>query len=172
MIKVIFAAAFSLVFFTSIYTLQVPANGGGTIDFGAFTGKKVLVVNIATGSPLTPQLGALEQLYQKYKDSLVIIAFPSNSFNNETRDDAAIGSFCTSTYNIHFKLAAKAEVIGASAVSVFSWLQSEAQNGVTTNAVNSDFQNFLIDKDGAFIGAFSSRVDPMSDELQNANIGQ
>ncbi len=73
---------------TSIYSFDVQTINKGTIHLSDYTNKKILLVNIATGSEYANQLQSLEQLYQTYKDSLVVIAFPSNSFGNENHSDS------------------------------------------------------------------------------------
>jgi len=60
----------------SIYDFKVAALDGGTIDFAAFKGKKILIVNTASGCGYTPQYEGLEALYKKYQDKLVVVGFP------------------------------------------------------------------------------------------------
>ena len=62
---------------TSVYSLRVPGIDGSTIDFSAFHDKKILIINTAVNSDSVFQYGELEQLYQKYKDSLVIMYAPA-----------------------------------------------------------------------------------------------
>ena len=64
----------------SIYQFSVPALDGNTIDFSAYKGKKILIVNTASKCGLTPQYEGLEQLYTQYKNKLVIVGFPANNF--------------------------------------------------------------------------------------------
>ena len=45
---------------------------GDLIDFNEFKGKYVLIVNVASKRGFTPQYKALEELYQTYKDDLVL----------------------------------------------------------------------------------------------------
>jgi len=105
MIKLFFITAFA--YLTSIYSFQITDINNNTINFNDFQGKKLLLVNIATGSTRVSQLSQLEQLNQKYGDSLVIIAFPSNSFGHESRTNSEIKQFCQSQYGITFRLIGK-----------------------------------------------------------------
>ncbi|MCW3108018.1 MAG: glutathione peroxidase, partial [Segetibacter sp.] len=57
---------------TSIYSFKVTGLSGETIDFSKFKGKKIMIVNTASKCGNTPQYAELEQLYEKYKDKLVI----------------------------------------------------------------------------------------------------
>jgi glutathione peroxidase len=75
---IIFGAV--LLFEASIYSYEAPSINGGVIDFDSYRGKKIFIVNIATGSSRASQLSELEQLYQMHKDSMVVIGFPSNTF--------------------------------------------------------------------------------------------
>jgi glutathione peroxidase len=167
MIRIAFIIT-SLFFTISIYSISATDINGGQINFSSFQGKKILIVNTASNSSYVAQYAALEQLYQQYKDSLVVIAFPSNSFGNEPGSNTSIKNFVTSTYNTHFQLAAKVEVSGSSQATIYQWLTQQGQNGMMNNAVRGDFQKFLVDKDGTLMGVFSSTIDPMDNSIQNA----
>lgn len=153
---------------TNFYDLQFTDTDGNTVNMSSYQNKKILLVNIATGSPKVGQLAGLQQLQQTYGDSLVIIVFPSNSFGNETRTDAGIKEFCQNNYSATFKIAAKNAVTGAGAQSVYYWISHASQNGVMDAVMAKDFQKFLIGKDGTLTGVFGSALDPMSPEIVNA----
>ena len=52
----------------------------------AYAGKVVIVVNTASQCGFTPQLGGLEELYQRYADrGLVILGFPATSSGTRSR---------------------------------------------------------------------------------------
>ena len=89
-----FLLGISAFFITSIYSLSITDVNGNTISLSAFQGKKIMLVNIATGSDKVAQLAGLQQLHQQYHDSLIIIAFPSASFGHETRSNSEIKQFC------------------------------------------------------------------------------
>lgn len=165
----------TIIFFTTtnIYTIAVPASSADSvIDLNQYRGKKMLIVNTATNSIYTPQCNSLEQLYQQYKESLVVIAVPSNSFGNEPDSDSTIVAFLTINYHISFPLAAKSEVNGDNVSPLYNWLADEAQNGVMTGTVKGDFYKYLIDENGNLIGAFAPSVDPVSEVVQSAIRGE
>jgi glutathione peroxidase len=168
MYKLFFLA--TAAYLTSIYSFQISDIDNNTINLGDYQGKKILFVNIATGSSKVSQLGQLQQLNQVYGDSLVIIGFPSNSFGHEPRTNSEIKQFCQTQYSISFKLASKASVNGGSIQPVYNWLTHQSENGVLNNDVVTDFQKFLVDKNGSLIGVFSSQVLPMDSTIQNAII--
>lgn len=159
-----------LLVFTNIYEYTVPAASGGTFRLNDYKGKKMLIVNIATGSRFSSQLTALETLYQRHKDSLVVIAIPSNTFGKEPLNDLEIGQQLTDKYNAHFLVAAKSIVSGATQLPLYKWLTSANENGVVDNPVTADFQKFLINNDGQLVGIFSANAEPLGAELENAII--
>jgi glutathione peroxidase len=152
----------------SIYSLSYNPGSGGSQSLSSFQGKKMLIVNIATGSPSVTQLAELQSLHGLYSDSLVIIAFPSNSFGNEPRTDSEIQQYCQANYNVGFRLASKSSITGAGMNSIFSWLSDQGQNGLTNGAIFGDFQKFLIDKQGNLIGIYAPGISPMSTQIRNA----
>jgi glutathione peroxidase len=154
--------------YSSIYSIHFNSITGDDQNFGQYQGKKILIVNIATGSDKVSQIGQLEELYQQYHDSLVIIAFPSNSFGNEPKTNAEIKQLCEGVFHTTFPLAQKGAVMGTNAVPIYQWLASQAENGVMNGTVVQDFQKFLVDKNGALIGVFGPETDPMSTAIREA----
>lgn len=168
------AFLFSLLLFclpTSLYTLNLTTAAGGTVSLSSLQGKKLLLVNVATGSPRAAQLGQLEQLRSLYGDSLAVIAFPSNSFGHEPKTDAEIKSFCEATYHAHFLIAQKGQVTGPGKQAVYAWLTNRSENGVMGGEVKADFQKFLVDRDGQLIGVFAGSVSPLDQQIKDAVTG-
>lgn len=164
--KILLAFLFCLP--ASIYSLQFVDSNGATVSMSSFQGKKILLVNIATGSTRVNQLGQLQQLKQQYGDSLVIIGFPSNSFGHEARTDQQISAFCQSTYGVTFLLAAKNPVTGAAKQPVYNWLSSITENGTMDGEPGGDFQKFLLNSEGKIIGVFAPSVSPLDSVIINA----
>ncbi len=152
----------------SIYTLSVPAINGGSINFADYQNKKIFIVNTATGSNGAAQIAELQQLYLQHQDSLVVIAFPSNSFGHEPANNASIESIMQNTYGATFPIAAKSVVKGDTANSVYKWLADKLQNGRVNGKARTDFYKFLIDKQGLVVGVFDSSVSPLSNKVQQA----
>lgn len=152
----------------SIYNFSITDINGNSISLSAFKGKKILFVNSASGSPDVGQLASLDTLYQKYKDSLVIIAVPSNTFQSEPENNPEIKDLMENTYHVHYLITEKTEVAGADQSPLYSWLTHLSQNGMMENNVNEDFYKFLVNSEGKLVGAFAPSVDPMSEEMQNA----
>lgn len=165
MIKLLSAALFLA---TSIYTVPYTQSNGATGTFAAFEGKKILIVNIATGSDKVSQIGQLQNLYQQYQDSLVVIAFPSNSFGNEPKTNTEIRETCETVFNTSYIIAQKGDVTGANMIPVYQWLSSQAANGVMNAVIKGDFQKCLIDAEGNLIGVFGPDTDPLDARIRNA----
>lgn len=159
------------VLLTSIYSLHFTDIEGNQINMSAYQHKKILLVNIATGSTQANQLTGLQQLHQTYGDSLVIIAFPSNSFGNESKTNAEIKQYCQNQHGVTFKIASKNAVTGGGIQSIYNWLSSKISNGMMDAVLTRDFQKFLIDTDGKLIGAFGGSVLPTDSQLINAITG-
>lgn len=150
----------------TIYDFKVESLSGDTIDFANFKGKKILIVNTASKCGFTYQYEGLEQLYNKYKEKLVIVGFPANNFlaqepgNNET-----IEEFCKKNYGVSFPMAAKVSVKGKNTAPIYQWLCNKAQNGVMNARISWNFNKFLLDENGKLIAHFKSKVKPMSEEI-------
>ena len=150
----------------SIYDFKVEGLEGGTIDFSAFKGKKILIVNTASKCGYTPQYEGLQKLYDTYKDKLVIVGFPANNFGGqEPGTNTEIKEFCKKNYGVTFPMAAKVSVKGDDTAPIFKWLCSKAENGVLDAEIKWNFGKFLLDEKGNLLQYFPSKVIPMSEEI-------
>ena len=150
----------------TIYDFKVDALDGGTIDFAAFKGKKILIVNTASKCGYTPQYEELEKLYQTYKDRLVVVGFPANNFmGQEPGTNAQIKEFCTKNYGVSFPMAAKISVKGDDTAPIYKWLCNMSENGVLDATIKWNFNKFLIDENGTILNWYPSKVTPMSEEI-------
>ena len=152
-----------------IYDFKVPGLSGGTIDFAAFRGKKILIVNTASHCTYTPQYEQLEALYRKYKDRLMIVGFPSNNFFFEERGSSEeIASFCKENYGVSFPMAAKVSVKGRRQAPIYHWLTDEKYNHFKSVSVKWNFQKYLIDEKGKLVAVFYPNVKPDAPEIIKA----
>jgi glutathione peroxidase len=150
----------------SIYDFKVEGLEGGTIDFSAYKGKKILVVNTASNCGYTPQYKELEALYKKYKETLVIVGFPANNFGGqEPGSNIEIKAFCEKNYGVTFPMAAKVSVKGDDMAPIYQWLTQKSQNGVLDAEIKWNFNKFLIDENGKMVAYFPSKVSPVSEEI-------
>ncbi len=150
----------------SIYDFKVAALDGGTIDFSAFKGKKILIVNTASKCGFTPQYEALEALSEKYKGKLVIVGFPANNFFfQEPCSNENIATFCKKNYGVTFPMAAKISVKGGKMAPIYRWLTEKKYNGFEDSRVKWNFQKYLIDENGHLIALFPTATPPDSPEI-------
>lgn len=150
----------------TVYQFKVPSLDGGTIDFSAFKGKKILIVNTASKCGYTPQYKDLEELYKEHGNDLVIVGFPANNFGSQepgTNED--IKTFCTQNYGVTFPMAAKVSVKGDDIAPIYKWLTSKSENGVMDADIKWNFTKFLLDENGVLIAKFDSKVTPLSDDI-------
>jgi glutathione peroxidase len=149
-----------------IYDFKVEALEGGTIDFAAFKGKKILIVNTASKCGYTKQYEGLQKLYDTYKDKLVIVGFPANNFGGqEPGTNTEIKEFCKKNYGVTFPMAAKVSVKGDDMAPVFKWLTSSSENGLIDTEIKWNFGKFLVDENGHLLNYFPSKVEPMSEDI-------
>ncbi|GAB7129489.1 glutathione peroxidase [Silvimonas sp. JCM 19000] len=168
----------------SVYSIPVNKGDGTPTTLGAYEGKVLLVVNVASQCGLTPQYSGLEKLYEdKRAAGLEVLAFPANNFGaQEPGTDAEIASFCSTNYNVQFPLFAKISVKGEDQHPLYSALvaaQPEAVNegpmreklkgyGFNSDdktAVLWNFEKFLIGRDGKVVERFAPDVTPDDERL-------
>ncbi len=140
---------------------------GKMLDFSAFKGKKVLVVNTASECGNTPQYKDLEELYKKYGgDKFTIIGFPANNFGHqEPGTDAEIKKFCELNYSVTFPMMSKISVKGDDINPIYKWLTSKSENGVMDSEVKWNFQKYMIDEKGNLVGYVDPKVNPMDKKI-------
>ena len=149
-----------------IYDFKVEGLSGGTIDFSAYKGKKILIVNTASKCGYTPQYEGLEKLYETYKDKLVIVGFPANNLGGqEPSTNTEIQEFCKKNYGVSFPMAAKISVKGDDMAPIYKWLCNKSENGVLDAEIGWNFGKFLLDEKGHLLNYFPSKVKPLSDEI-------
>ena len=131
----------------------------------AYPNQVVLVVNTASRCGFTVQYEGLEALYQQYKEKgLVVVAFPSNDFGGqEPGSNEEILEFCTSRFNVTFPVKAKVPTKGENKAALYEALTGE--KATFPGDVKWNFEKFIIDRQGAVVGRFPSRVKPQDPVL-------
>ena len=119
-----------------------------------YAGKVVLVVNTASECGYTPQYEGLEALYRKYKaKGLVVLGFPMNDFGaQEPGSNKEISTFCVNQYAIDFPMFAKTEL---KANPLYADLVK-----TTGEAPKWNFHKYLVDRKGARVQSFGTKVEP------------
>jgi glutathione peroxidase len=152
-----------------VYELAATANDGTEICFSGFKGKWVLIVNTASDCGYTEQFTELERLHELYKDSLVVVAFPSNDFKEQEKgSDEDIASFCKLNFNVRFTLTKKSPVVkGKNQHPVYRWLTNKYENGWNNKAPEWNFSKYLINQQGILTHYFGPAVSPLSNDITN-----
>lgn len=151
----------------SFYDFAVKTIDGKEFSLSSLKGKKVLVVNVASKCGLTPQYAQLEKLYEKYKDKdFVIIGFPANNFmGQEPGSNEEIAQFCSLNYGVTFPMMAKISVKGKVIAPLYQWLTEKKLNGKEDASVQWNFQKFMIDENGNWVGFASPKESPFSEKI-------
>ncbi len=149
----------------NFYDFKIESISGEVIDFKDYKNKVVLVVNTASYCGFTKQYDELQELWDLYKTKgLIVLGIPSNSFNQEKKNNADVKEFCEVNFNINFPLTAITEVKGSNAHQLFKW----AKDNHGKSAVPKwNFHKILINKKGKVEETFASFTGPMSNKIIN-----
>ena len=135
------------------------------IQLSDYNDKVLLIVNVASECGYTPQYKGLEQIYKKYKSlGFEILAFPCNDFGGqEPGTNEEIIAFCSSKFNVTFKLFDKINVLGDEKSTLYERLTN---NSVTDSSdINWNFEKFIISTDGKIMARFLSKVYPTDEAI-------
>ena len=172
--KLIFLLSVIMIFFKTsatanyekkFYDFSMESITGETINFKDYKNKVILIVNTASYCGFTNQYDELQDLWEKYRSrDLIVLGVPSDSFNQEKKNNADIKEFCEVNFNITFPLSTITEVKGENAHELFKW--AKANHGKSA-IPKWNFHKILINKDGKIEETFSSFTKPMSKKLIN-----
>ena len=147
------------------YDLNIEGISGEIINFSDFKNKVVLIVNTASYCGFTKQYEELQNLWDKYKSKgLIILGVPSNSFNQEKKNNSDVKEFCEVNFNITFPLSVITEVKGENAHELFKW--AKANHGKSA-IPKWNFHKILINKEGKIEDTFTSFTKPLSSKIIN-----
>ncbi len=170
---------------STLTSIPLTTLSGSPATLADYSGKVLLIVNVASRCGLTPQYTALEQLYQQFKDKgLVVLGFPANNFAaQEPGSDQEIAKFCTTDYPVTFPLFSKISVKGPDIHPLYRELTTAVPNHVVNDAgfrggitgylksqnlpapeeapaVLWNFEKFLVGRDGNTIARFAPDMQP------------
>jgi len=147
----------------SFYELSINNISGKVINLKNYKNKVVLIVNTASYCGFTKQYTDLQMLWEKYKSKgLVILGVPSNSFNQEKKDNKEVKEFCEINFNINFPLTEIFDVKGENAHPLYKWAKDNYGNSAVPKW---NFHKILVNKNGQIIDTFSSFTNPMSNKI-------
>ena len=134
---------------------------GGSLDLNNYRGKAILITNTASRCGFTNQYADLEQLHKDYQDKgLVVIAVPSNDFNQELSSNSKVKEFCSVSFGLTLPITEVTTIRGNKAHPFYSWLKREHGFQPKWN-----FYKVLLDKNGSFHASFNSFTKPNSSSL-------
>lgn len=137
---------------------------GGTLDTADWRGHPVLVVNTASLCAFTPQLEGLQALHEAYAGrGLVVLAVPSDDFNQELATGAEVAEFCELTFGLTLPMADITSVRGAGAHPFYRWLAESHGIRPVWN-----FSKVLIGPDGLPVQNWAPTVAPGSAAIRRA----
>lgn len=152
----------------SLYDIPLKDIDGKDASLKPFSGKVILIVNVASKCGFTPQYAGLESLYKKYgEQGLVVCGFPCNQFLHQEPGTAEeIKQFCSSKYNVTFPMFDKLEVNGENRHPLY--VSMCGTNSPYPGNIKWNFTKFLIGRDGKIVNRFGSSVKPESEEITKA----
>lgn len=144
----------------SINDFKMTAIDGAEIEFSAYEGKNLLLVNVASKCGNTPQYTDLQKLHEKYGDKVTILGFPANNFaGQEPGSRLEIAEFCKANYGVTFQMFDKISVKGKDVHPLYSWLEEK-----TGKQPNWNFAKYLVKADGS-VKYFSASTKPLDEKI-------
>ena len=168
----IFGLTIVMIFFKStshaeyekiFFDFKINSITGDVIDLNDFRGKPVLIVNTASYCGFTKQYNDMQTLWDKYKDKgLIVLGIPSNSFNQEKKNNNDVKEFCEVNFNINFPLTEITDVKGDNAHEIYKW----AKDNYGKSAVPKwNFYKILINNEGKIEDTYASLTNPTSKKI-------
>ena len=153
----------------TIFDTTINNLDGTPAQLDAYSGKVVLVVNVASQCGLTPQYTGLEEMQQHYADQgFTVLGVPCNQFGEQEPGSAEeIQTFCSTSYGVSFPLLEKVEVNGEGRHPLYGILTETADAEGHTGDIRWNFEKFLIGRDGS-ITRFGPLVAPEDASLVSA----
>ena len=147
---------------SSIADFKARTIDGNEQSLTDFSGKVLLVVNVASKCGFTPQYTGLQDVYRKLSPKgFAVLGFPCDQFGHqEPGNEAEIKNFCSLKYDVTFPLFAKIDVNGDGTHPLYAWLKKQAPGVLGTEAIKWNFTKFLIDRKGQVVTRFAPNDKP------------
>lgn len=151
----------------TLHDIPLRTLAGEPTTLGAYSGRAVLLVNVASKCGLTPQYEGLERLQQNYGDrGLTVLGVPCNQFAGQEPGSAEeIQTFCSTTYGVTFPLLEKIDVNGADRHPLYVELTKLADADGEAGDVQWNFEKFLISSAGEPVARLRPRSEPEATEV-------
>ena len=140
----------------------VETSNGEQKKLGNYSGKVLLIVNVASRCGNTPQYEGLQDLQNKYESQgFAVLGFPCNDFGGQEPGSLdEIKQFCSTNFGANFEIFNKVHAKGNTTEPYTTLNQTEPAGEVSWN-----FEKFLIGKDGNVIARFQPNIQPSSEEI-------
>ena len=150
----------------TLYDFKVNGLNGRPVDLSQFKGKKVVILNTASECGFTPQYADWEKFYERNKDKIVVIGFPSNDFGGQEPGSATeIGAFCQKNYGVTFPMMEKVVTKGEGQHPVYKWLSTKELNGWNHKTPTWNFCKYVVNEKGELTHFFASGIKPDNPEF-------
>jgi glutathione peroxidase len=145
-----------------LYDIPIHTLQGADSKLGDYSGKTLLVVNVASKCGLTPQYEGLERLQETYADrGFSVIGFPCNQFMGQEPGTAKeIEQFCSTTYGVTFPLMEKIDVNGEDRHPIYAQLTEKADAEGNAGDITWNFEKFLLSPKGEIVARYRPQVEP------------
>ncbi len=131
---------------------------GHALPLEPYRGQPLLVVNTASFCGFTRQYGALQALWERYRErGLVVLGVPSDDFNQELDENGAIKEFCEVNFGIDFPMTERVAVRGPESHPLFAHIRGALGQDA---GPSWNFFKYLIGPDGRVLEAWPSRIAP------------
>ena len=148
------------------YDFKINDISGNELKLSKFKDNVVLLVNTASYCGFTKQYDDLQYIWDKYKDNnFIVLAVPSNTFNQEKKSNNEVKEFCEFNFNITFPITEISEVKGNNAHPIYKWA---TENFGSSAKPKWNFHKILINKDGKIEDIFASMTKPLSKKIIKA----
>ena len=133
---------------TTLDKIALTTIRGEQTSLAAYSGKVLLIVNVASRCGLAPQYETLEAMQKKYADrGFTVLGFPSNQFLQELGKTEDIAEYCSATWGVTFPMFDKVKLNGRGAHPLYQELtktpydRSDSGKG---GKIKWNFEKFVI----------------------------
>jgi len=133
---------------------------GSPLKFSEYKNKVIVVINVASRCGFTKQYEDMQKVWEKYQEKgMVMIAVPSNDFNQEPGENNEIKNFCEANFGITFPITEKVSIRGKNAHPFYMWAK---ENHGKSAVPKWNFHKIIVGRDGKIIETFASITNPSS----------
>ncbi|TGN56079.1 glutathione peroxidase [Paracoccus liaowanqingii] len=141
-----------------------PSIDGGAYDTADWRGRPVLVVNTASLCGFSGQLRDMQALHDSHGPrGLVVLAVPSDDFNQELASAQEVSEYCQMEYGITLPMTDILHVAKGDVHPFYAWLRQE-----TGFVPKWNFNKVLLGPQGEVLGQWGSFTSPGARQILQA----